>query len=179
MGNASTTINKDSVTLGRRLWCVCDGIKRETAIWIMHWSKNSQNELEDTSKSFCSMTTLLHIQPKWWVGSTPSVLTRFGAFWLPPLIDGTRTDWAILQNFIGCTEMTRWMDVSERWSFFFGMVSINFPRNKQNAKPNKEHLLHAMIFFLNQKKKASESHLILVETYNDLALTIKTFERWF
>ena len=48
-----------------------------------------------------------------------------------------------------------------------------------NFKPNKEHLRHVMIFLFNQKKKASECHRILVETYGDLAPTVKTCERWF
>lgn len=48
-----------------------------------------------------------------------------------------------------------------------------------NFEPNKEHLRHVMIFLFNQKKKASESHRILVETYGDLAPTVKTCERWF
>ena len=48
-----------------------------------------------------------------------------------------------------------------------------------NIKPNKEHLRHVMIFLFNQKKKASECHRILVETYGDLAPTVKTCERWF
>lgn len=48
-----------------------------------------------------------------------------------------------------------------------------------NFKPNKEHLRHVMILLFNQKKKASECHRILVETYGDLAPTVKTCERWF
>ena len=36
-----------------------------------------------------------------------------------------------------------------------------------------------MIFLFNQNKKASESHRILLETYGNLAPTVKTCERWF
>ena len=46
-------------------------------------------------------------------------------------------------------------------------------------EPNKEHLRHVMIFLFSQKKTASESHRILVETYGDLAPTVQTCERWF
>ena len=46
-------------------------------------------------------------------------------------------------------------------------------------KPNKEHLRRVIIFLFNQKKKASESHRIFVETYGDLAPTVKTCERSF
>lgn len=42
----------------------------------------------------------------------------------------------------------------------------------------KEHLRQVMIFFFNQKKEALKSHWILVETHDDLTITVKTFERW-
>ncbi|KAL6253713.1 hypothetical protein P5V15_015528 [Pogonomyrmex californicus] len=43
--------------------------------------------------------------------------------------------------------------------------------------PEKEHLRHALLF--NQKKKAVESHRLLVETYGEHAPSIRTCETWF
>lgn len=45
--------------------------------------------------------------------------------------------------------------------------------------PEKEHLRHALIFLFHQKKKAVESHRLLVETYGEYAPSIKTCETWF
>ncbi|EFN85191.1 hypothetical protein EAI_06385, partial [Harpegnathos saltator] len=36
------------------------------------------------------------------------------------------------------------------------------------------HLRHALLFLSNQKKKAAESHRLLVETYGEHAPTIRT-----
>ncbi|KAL6255560.1 hypothetical protein P5V15_013904 [Pogonomyrmex californicus] len=44
--------------------------------------------------------------------------------------------------------------------------------------PEKEHLRHALLFLFNQKKKAVESHRLLVETYEH-APSIRTCETWF
>lgn len=46
-------------------------------------------------------------------------------------------------------------------------------------EPNKEHLRHVLLFLFNQKKNASESHRILVETYGDNVPTQDTCVRWF
>lgn len=46
-------------------------------------------------------------------------------------------------------------------------------------EPNKEHLRHVLLFLFSQKKKAADSHRILVETYGELALSKKTCELWF
>ena len=45
--------------------------------------------------------------------------------------------------------------------------------------PEKEHLRHALLFLFNQKKKAVESHRVLVETYGEHAPSIRTCETWF
>ncbi|KAL6258234.1 hypothetical protein P5V15_010163 [Pogonomyrmex californicus] len=45
--------------------------------------------------------------------------------------------------------------------------------------PEKEHLRHALLFLFNQKKKAVESHRLLVETYSEHAPSIRTCETWF
>jgi len=45
--------------------------------------------------------------------------------------------------------------------------------------PEKEHLRHALLFLFNQKKKAVESHRLLVETYGEHAPSIRTCETWF
>lgn len=45
--------------------------------------------------------------------------------------------------------------------------------------PESVHLRHALLFLFNQKKKAAESHRLLVETYGDHAPTIRTCETWF
>ena len=46
-------------------------------------------------------------------------------------------------------------------------------------KPNKEHVRHVLLFLFNQKKTASESRRILVETYGDNVLTQDAGVRWF
>ena len=46
-------------------------------------------------------------------------------------------------------------------------------------KPNKEHVRHVLLFLFYQKKSASESHHILVETYGDNVLTQNACVRWF
>ena len=46
-------------------------------------------------------------------------------------------------------------------------------------EPNKEHLRHVLLFLFNQKKSASESRRILVETYGDNILTQDACVRWF
>lgn len=48
-----------------------------------------------------------------------------------------------------------------------------------NFVPEKEHLRHALLFLFHQKKKAVESHRLLVETYGEHAPSIKTCETWF
>ena len=45
--------------------------------------------------------------------------------------------------------------------------------------PEKEHLQHVLLFLFNQKKKAVESHRVLVETYGEHAPSIRTCETWF
>ena len=46
-------------------------------------------------------------------------------------------------------------------------------------KPDKEHLRNALLFLFNQKKNASESHRILVETYGEDVPTQDACLRWF
>lgn len=48
-----------------------------------------------------------------------------------------------------------------------------------NFVPETEHLRHALLFLFNQKKKASESHRLLVETYGEHSPSKATCERWF
>jgi hypothetical protein len=45
--------------------------------------------------------------------------------------------------------------------------------------PEKEDLQHALLFLFNQKKKAVESHHLLVEPYGEHTLSFRTFETWF
>nr|CCC86608.1 transposase [Tapinoma nigerrimum] len=45
--------------------------------------------------------------------------------------------------------------------------------------PENVHLRHALLFLFHQKKKAAESHRLLVETYGEHAPTIRTCETWF
>ena len=45
--------------------------------------------------------------------------------------------------------------------------------------PENEHLRHALLFLFHQKKKAVESHRVLVETYGEHAPSIRTCETWF
>jgi len=42
---------------------------------------------------------------------------------------------------------------------------------------NKRHLL--LIYFFNLKKSATEAHRLLVEAYNDAALSERSFREWF
>jgi len=44
---------------------------------------------------------------------------------------------------------------------------------------SKEHFRHVLLLYFNQKKTAAESHRILIETYGDVAPSIKTCEYWF
>lgn len=46
-------------------------------------------------------------------------------------------------------------------------------------KPSKEHLRHVLLFLFNQKKNASESRRILVQTYGDNVPTQDACVRWF
>lgn len=50
-------------------------------------------------------------------------------------------------------------------SWFFSVVKMS------SYEPDKEHLRHVLLFLFNQKKNASESRQILVETYGDNVLT--------
>ena len=45
--------------------------------------------------------------------------------------------------------------------------------------PSKSHLWHSLLFLFHQKKKAVEAHRLLVETYGEHALVIRTCETWF
>jgi hypothetical protein len=46
-------------------------------------------------------------------------------------------------------------------------------------EPEKEHLRHSLLFLFNQKKKAVESHCLLVESYGEHIPSIRTCETWF
>ncbi|GFQ69291.1 mariner Mos1 transposase [Trichonephila clavata] len=48
-----------------------------------------------------------------------------------------------------------------------------------NFGHQKEHLWLARLFLFIQKKKAVESHSLLVETYGERASSIRTYETWF
>jgi len=43
----------------------------------------------------------------------------------------------------------------------------------------KEHFRQALLVFFNQKKTMAENHRILIETYGNVAPSIKTCEYWF
>ena len=45
--------------------------------------------------------------------------------------------------------------------------------------PEKEHMQEAMLFCFNLKKSAAESHRMLVEAYDDSALSETTCRDWF
>ena len=45
--------------------------------------------------------------------------------------------------------------------------------------PSKSHLRHSFLFLFHQKKKAVEAHGLLVETYGEHALLMRTCETWF
>lgn len=45
--------------------------------------------------------------------------------------------------------------------------------------PEKENLCHALLFSFHQKKNAVESHRLLVETYGEHVLSIRTCKTWF
>ncbi|GBP70922.1 Mariner Mos1 transposase [Eumeta japonica] len=46
-------------------------------------------------------------------------------------------------------------------------------------EPNKRHLRELLIYFFNLKKSASEAHRLLVEAYNEVALSERTCRDWF
>lgn len=49
-------------------------------------------------------------------------------------------------------------------SYFFRVANVS------SFKPNKVHVLHVLLFLLNQKVNESENRRILVETYGDKVL---------
>ncbi|XP_015178873.1 PREDICTED: flap endonuclease 1-like isoform X2 [Polistes dominula] len=46
-------------------------------------------------------------------------------------------------------------------------------------EPNKRHLRELLIYFFNLKKSAAEAHRLLVEAYNEAALSERTCREWF
>ena len=51
--------------------------------------------------------------------------------------------------------------------------------NISNFVPENKHSRHPLLFLFHQKKKAAESHRLLVETYGEHAPSIKSCETWF
>ena len=45
--------------------------------------------------------------------------------------------------------------------------------------PNKRHLRELLIYFLNLKKSAAKGHRLLVETYDEAALSKRSCREWF
>ena len=45
--------------------------------------------------------------------------------------------------------------------------------------PEKEHLLHTLLFLFNPNKKAVENHILLVESYGEHSPSIRTCDTWF
>jgi len=46
-------------------------------------------------------------------------------------------------------------------------------------EPDRAHLRRALLFLFNEKKKAAESHRLLVKKYGEHAPSIRTCEIWF
>ena len=46
-------------------------------------------------------------------------------------------------------------------------------------EPNKRHLRELLIYFFNLKKSAAEAHRLLVEAYDDTALSERSCREWF
>lgn len=46
-------------------------------------------------------------------------------------------------------------------------------------EPTKLHLREVLLFFFNAEKIAAESHRLLLETYSDYTISMKTCEYWF
>ena len=48
-----------------------------------------------------------------------------------------------------------------------------------NFQPNKRHLRELFIYFFSLKKSAAEAHRLLVETYDEAALSERSCREWF
>ena len=48
-----------------------------------------------------------------------------------------------------------------------------------NFVPEKVFFLGVLLYYINMKKTAAESHLILVEVYGEHALAERTCQKWF